>query len=58
MESSNPYVTASYKATLKLAATIAAMVFIGQALMNNLINDLYKLGAKRFCKTWSPNLNR
>jgi hypothetical protein len=55
MEGSNPYVrTAAYKDTLKLAATIATMVFVGQAVMNNLLSDLYKLGAKRFCKVWSP----
>ncbi|MYL56181.1 hypothetical protein GLW20_01520 [Virgibacillus halodenitrificans] len=45
--------TRSLKDKLKLASIIAGMVVVGQAVLDNLIKDLYTLGAKGFCKSWA-----
>lgn len=44
--------SAKWKAYVKLAAVIAAMTFVGKALITQMTNDLYKLGVTKFCKKW------
>jgi hypothetical protein len=46
------YAVGKLKAYAKLAAVIAAMTFIGQALIKEMTTDLYKLGVTKFCKKW------
>lgn len=42
----------------KLAAVIATMLFLGQALIKDLTSDLYKLGAKSFCGKYSKKYTK
>lgn len=45
-------VVKGWKAYIKMAAVIAAMAFVGKALITQMTNDLYKLGVTNFCKKW------
>lgn len=40
------------KDILTLATVIAALVVVGQTVIAQMTSDLYKLGAKKFCKSW------
>lgn len=45
-----------WKATVKLVAVITAMAFVGKALITQIVNDLYRLGVTKFCKSkWSKS---
>lgn len=48
------YGISDWKAIAKIATVIATLTFIGKALVTQITNDLYKLGAKRFCKSKWP----
>lgn len=53
LESSNStYGLGDWKAYIKLAAVIAALTFVGKALITQMTNDLYKLGVTKFCKKY------